>query len=101
MVFRRARILHQRLEAVLGDKCRSDGMFVMVRGRQRYMHITIDSFTRFWTAYTATPNKAADGGSCLLRASARGGPCQRKNTRSREPDAPSIEPHSSRGFIGI
>ena len=59
------------LKPRLGDKCRSDGMLVKVRGRQRYMHMTIDSFTRLWTAYTITPNKATDDISCLLRASAR------------------------------
>ena len=59
------------LKPCLGDKLRADGMFVMVRGRQRYLHMTLDSFTRFWAAYTTTPNKAADDVSCLLRASAR------------------------------
>lgn len=59
------------LKPCLGDKWRADGMLVMVRGRQRYLHMTIDSFTRFWTAYTTTPNKAADDAYCLLRASAR------------------------------
>ena len=44
-------------------------MLVRVRGRQRYLHTTMDSFTRFWTAYTITPNKASDDVSCLLRAS--------------------------------
>ena len=58
------------LKPRLGDKCRSDGMLVKVRGRQRYLHMTIDSFARFWTAYATTPDKAADV-SCLLRASAR------------------------------
>ena len=52
------------LKPRLGDKCRSDGMHVKVRGRQRYMHMTIDSFTRLWTAYTITPNKATDDISC-------------------------------------
>ena len=59
------------LNPCLGEKCRSDGMLVKVRGRKRYLHMTIDSFTRFWTAYTITPNKATDDVSCLLRASAR------------------------------
>jgi len=59
------------LKPRLGDKCRSDGMPVTVRGRQRYLHMTIGSFARFWTAYATAPNKASDDVSCPLGASAR------------------------------
>ena len=53
------------------DKRRSDMALITVRDRQRCLHAAIGSFTRFWTACTIVPNKAAGGVSCLLGAHRR------------------------------
>ena len=62
-----AGIFARSLDPCVGEKWRGDGMFVKVNGKPMYLHMMIDSLTRFWLSYVLTPNKTSDDVAPMYR----------------------------------